>query len=269
MKAFVIDLKHCNGCYSCQISCKDEHCGNDWTPYAKPQPDTGQFWLRIDETVRGTVPKVKISYVPVLCQHCKAAPCITACKVGAISRRTDGLVWIDPKKCTGCKLCLDSKACPYGVIYYNEGLHLAQKCTGCAHLVDRKAVFAARCADSCPTDALVFGEEADLSSSISKSEILHPEFSTNPIVHYIGLPKKFIAGTVYDPTTKSIIENATCTLTGTGAPSPVKTDGFGDFWFEDLAVGTFSLKIEAGGKTKTIASISTVKDVNLGDIALS
>ena len=45
MKAFVIDLSICNGCYCCQIACKDEHVGNDWTPYAKPQPDTGQFWI--------------------------------------------------------------------------------------------------------------------------------------------------------------------------------------------------------------------------------
>ena len=46
MKALVIDINKCNGCYNCQIACKDEHVGNDWTPYAKPQPDTGQF--RID-----------------------------------------------------------------------------------------------------------------------------------------------------------------------------------------------------------------------------
>jgi hypothetical protein len=48
-----------------------------------------------------------------------------------------------------------------------------------------------------------------------------------------------------------------------------KTDGFGDFWFEGLEVGTFSLKIESDGKTKTIDSISTEEDVNLGDIPLS
>jgi len=54
-----MDLSICNGCYCCQIACKDEHCANDWTPYAKPQPDYGQFWLKIKETVRGTVPKVK------------------------------------------------------------------------------------------------------------------------------------------------------------------------------------------------------------------
>ena len=64
MKAFVIDLSICNGCYCCQIACKDEHVANDWTPYAKPQPDTGQFWIGITEQVRGQVPKVKVSYIP-------------------------------------------------------------------------------------------------------------------------------------------------------------------------------------------------------------
>jgi len=88
--------------------------------------DTGQFWMKMNEYVRGTVPKVKMSYVPVLCMHCDDAPCIPACPIeGAIYRRDDGLVIIDPKKCTGCMNCVD--ACPYGCIYFNEDLNLAQK----------------------------------------------------------------------------------------------------------------------------------------------
>ena len=64
-KVFAIDVAKCNGCYGCQIVCKDEHCGNDWRPYAAPQPETGQFWMRIDEKTRGQVPVVKVSYTPV------------------------------------------------------------------------------------------------------------------------------------------------------------------------------------------------------------
>ena len=79
MKAFLIDLNKCVGCYDCQIACKDEHCGNDWSPYAKPQPDTGQFWLRLNETEHGARPHVKVSYVPVMCQHCDNAACMEAC----------------------------------------------------------------------------------------------------------------------------------------------------------------------------------------------
>ena len=114
MKAFAIDLSICNGCYCCQVACKDEHCGQDWLPYAKAQPETGQFWLGVDEMVRGQVPKVKITYLPTLCQHCDDAACIKACPVeGAIYQREDGMVIIDPQKCTGLQTVRGRL--PYGV----------------------------------------------------------------------------------------------------------------------------------------------------------
>ncbi|MBA7612950.1 Pyrogallol hydroxytransferase small subunit [subsurface metagenome] len=269
MKAFIIDVSRCNGCYNCQIACKDEHVGNDWSPYAKPQPDTGQFWLKINELVRGTVPKVKVAYVPVLCMHCDDAPCIAACPIeGAIYKRDDGLVIIDSDKCTGCKNCVDS--CPYGVIYFNEDLNIAQKCTGCAHLLDG-GWKEPRCVDACPTEAIKFGEESELSHLISQAEVLNSEFGVKPRVYYLNLPKRFVAGTVYDPSQKEVVIGATCTLmdSDSRARFTATTDGFGDFWFEGLKVGTFSLKIAKNGKTKTIDLISTEKDVNLGDIPLA
>jgi len=274
MKAFVIDLTSCVGCYSCQIACKDEHCGNDWMPYAKPQPETGQFWLKMREWERGKSPQLKVAYVPVPCMHCADAPCAAACTPKAINTRADGLVVIDPAKCTGCQLCIT--ACPYGAIYYNAGLQLAQKCTGCAHIVDgTTSVKTPRCVDNCPTDAIWFGEESEITTKIAsggqpKVEVLPPNFGKAPKVRvqYIGLPKKFIAGTVYDPGTKEVVIGATCTLSGAGTAS-VKTDDFGDFWFEGLETGKFSLKIDGGGKTKTIDSLNTEKDVALGDIPLT
>ncbi|MDR1712640.1 MAG: hypothetical protein LBR39_02435, partial [Coriobacteriales bacterium] len=60
-KVFLIDMKGCVGCHGCQIGCKDEHCGNDWSPYALPQPLTGQFWCKINQTERGARPHVKVS----------------------------------------------------------------------------------------------------------------------------------------------------------------------------------------------------------------
>jgi len=268
-KAFVIDISICNGCYCCQIACKDEHVANDWTPYAKPQPDTGQFWLKQNEFVRGTVPKVKMHYMPVLCMHCDEAPCIPACPIeGAIYKRDDGLVIIDPVKCTGCKSCVDS--CPYHVIYFNEDLNIAQKCTGCAHLLD-SGWKEPRCVDACPTGALKFGEESELKDLIKKAEILHPEYKARPRVYYLNIPRKFVAGTVYDPVQKEVIIGATCTLTDSGSKKQytAKTDGFGDFWFEGLNEGKFSLKIEMNGKSKKFDALSTEKDVNLGDLPLS
>jgi len=200
--------------------------------------------------------------------HCDNATCIPACPVSAIYRRTDGLVIIDPVKCIGCQECLHSEACAYKVIYFNKDLNIAQKCTGCSHLLDNGWT-EPRCTDACPTGALTFGEESDL--DLSGTEILHPEYNLTARVHYRGLPRKFVAGTVFDSAADEVVTGATCTLTGTGGTATTTTDEFGDFWFEGLAEGTFSLAIAAAGHTtKTIGAIDTTAvDVNLGDIDLA
>jgi tetrathionate reductase subunit B len=268
MKALVIDITKCNGCHNCQIACKDEHVSNDWTPYAKPQPIVGQFWNKVIDITRGTVPKVKVNYMHSICQHCDEAPCITACPQKAIYKREDGIVLLDPERCAGNKKCND--ACPYGVIYFNKDLNISQKCTFCAHLLD-KGWKEPRCVDVCPTGALTFGEEKDMGDLLKKAEKWMPETQTKPRVYYIGLPKKFIAGAIYDPKKDECIKGAKITLTdtATGEKRSASTDDFGDFWFEDLKVGTFSVHIEKDGyRVKEIPSIRTEEDVNLGDIAL-
>jgi len=270
MKVFAIDLSICNGCYCCQIACKDEHVANDWTPYAKPQPDTGQFWLGMTELVRGQVPKVKVTYIPKMCHHCDDAPCIEECKVDAIIKRDDGLVLIDPEKCTGCKLC--EQACPHDAIFFNEDLNIAQKCTGCTHLLDNDPDWdVPRCVDQCPTEALRFGEEEDLKDFIAGAEFINPEAGTKSRVYYKHLPKKFVAGTVYDPAEKEVIIGAKCTLTDdeSGQSFTVDTDNFGDFWFRGLEDNrSFTLKLVKDGKTKSVNAISTEKDLSLGDIPM-
>lgn len=271
MKVFAIDLSICNGCYCCQIACKDEHVGNDWTPYAKPQPDTGQFWLGLTELVRGQVPKVKITYVPKLCHHCDEAPCMADCKPQAIYKRDDGMVIIDPEKCTGCKLCVDT--CPHDAIFMNDHLNIAQKCTACSHLRDNNPEEwpVPRCVDQCPTGALQFGEEADFKDFISGAELINPAAGTKSRVYYKGLPKKFVAGTVYDPKEKEVIIGATCTLkdVDNGETFTVRTDAFGDFWFRGLKdARAFTLTLEKNGKTKVLADVTTDIDLSLGDIAM-
>ncbi len=270
MKAFYLDLSVCNGCYCCQIACKDEHVANDWTPYAKPQPDTGQFWIGITELVRGQVPKVKVTYLPKMCHHCDDAPCIEQCAYDAIEKRPDGLVLIHPDKCTGCKLCKDT--CPHDAIFFNEQLNVAQKCTGCAHLLDNDDEWEVpRCVDQCPTEALRFGEEADFQEFIKEAEFLNPEAGTKSRVYYKNLPKKFVAGTVYDPVEKEVIIGATCCLKDdeSGEEFTATTDNFGDFWFRKLADDrTFTLNIEKDGAKKVIENIVTDKDLSLGDIPM-
>ena len=269
-KVLIINYDICNGCYNCQVACKDEHVANDWAPIAKPQPDTGQFWNKIYDNVRGQVPKVKITYEHSICQHCDEAPCIPACKSEAIYKRDDGIVISDPEKCTGARNCID--ACPYGVVYFNSDLNIAQKCTMCAHLLD-DGWKEPRCVDACPTEALRFGEEEDLKEYIKQAELLHPEYNAKPRVYYIGLLNKyFIAGAAYDPEEDECLEGATVTLSDAKGKkvATLKTDVFGDFWFEGLEEGVYSLRIEAKGfAAKKFDDLNTEKDINLGDIPLS
>ncbi len=133
-KAFLVDVEKCTGCKMCAVSCKDEHVAQSYAPWSEPQPVTGQFWVDVKAFERGKLPRVKVSYMPTFCQHCADAPCIKACGDNAILTRDDGLVWIDPKACTGCGKC--EPACPYDVIFLNQDTGIAQKCTGCAHRVD-------------------------------------------------------------------------------------------------------------------------------------
>ena len=163
-KALTINYDICNGCYNCVIACKDEHVGNDWTPYAKPQPATGHFWMKITDMVRGTVPKVRVTNLHDICQHCDEAPCIPPCTAQAIYKRDDGIAIIDPEKCCGHRNCIGS--CPYEVIYFNWDLNIAQKCTMCAHLLDA-GWKEPRCVDACPPGALKFGEEKELRAEIT------------------------------------------------------------------------------------------------------
>jgi Fe-S-cluster-containing dehydrogenase component len=271
-KVMIIDLAICNGCHNCQIACKDEHCANDWTPIAKPQPDTGQFWNKVINLERGTVPKVQVTYHHSICQHCKDAPCIAACKAGAIYRRDDGIVIIDPQKCRGNQLCLE--ACPYeNVISFNDDLGIAQKCTFCAHLID-KGWTETRCSDACPTGAFTFGEEDDprIQALLADAEPLKPQLPTKPRVLYRALPKKWIAGAIYDPEadTCTADANVTATSTDTGETYTATSDNYGDFWLRHLPDGTHTLLLEKPGYlTQKLGPIdATQKDQNLGDIGM-
>jgi Fe-S-cluster-containing dehydrogenase component len=264
MKVFVMDMAKCNGCYGCQLACKDEHVGNDWMPYAKPQPDTGHFWLKVKETTHGQTPRVRVEYLPVGCMHCDDAPCIRA-GGGAVYKREDGLVIIDPAKAQGRQDLVE--ACPYQAIYWNEELRLPQKCTGCAQLVEQGQL--PHCVDLCAVGALRFGEEADFAAEIAGAEVLSPELGTKPRFYYLNRPGFFLGGDVWDQTADEIIEGAQVTLS---APSELtlttETDDFGDFWFRKLVPGQYTLTVAAAGYVAQSREINLTESLNVGDFPL-
>jgi Fe-S-cluster-containing dehydrogenase component len=268
----VIDINKCSGCYNCQLACKDEHCGHDYPGYSAAQPMSGQFWMNLFEKERGKYPKVKVAFTPVLCQHCKEATCVKLAQDGAVYRRADGIVIIDPVKAKGQKQLVSS--CPYRVIYWNEEKDLPQKCTLCAHLLDQ-GWKVPRCVELCPTGALLFGDLDDPKSPGAKliasgaAESLHPEYGLKENVAYIGIPGKFVAGTVAYGDTDECAGGATVTLSSKGGDKKTKTNNFGDFEFEGLPDNIeYTVKIEASGYKPQKLNAKTVTDVYLGVIKL-
>ena len=270
MKVMLIDVTKCNGCFNCQIACKDEHVDNDWSPYARPQPDMGHFWMHVNLIERGTYPKVKVAYIPKPCMHCDVVACMGNVPEGAVYRRSDGIIIIAPDRSKGQKQIVES--CPYGCIYWNEELNIPQKCTFCAHLLDGGVIKEPRCVEACPTDALVFGDYEELKDVIKEkqAEILNPEFGLKPRVYYVGLPRKFVAGTVIFGDTDECAENVEVTLTGDGIERITKTNNYGDFEFEGLeSEKEFSLKLEFLNYITRLFNVVTAKDVYLAEIVLT
>jgi Fe-S-cluster-containing dehydrogenase component len=241
----VIDVERCNNCNNCAMVVKDEYVGNAFPGYAAPQPEHGHDWLVIDRHIRGSGSMVDVTYVPRTCNHCDAAPCIAAGE-GAVSKRADGIVVIDPVEAKGRRDLVD--ACPYGAIVWNETLGLPQHWIFDAHLLDR-GWREPRCVQACPTQAmravkLGDAEMAALAATEGLS-VLMPELGTRPRVYYRGLSRVrdgFVGGNVAAAIEHGLIENVEgaeieLTLSGTPAPLVTRTDRFGDFKIDGLQRG--------------------------------
>lgn len=259
-----INVARCNGCRDCQVVCKDEHCDNDWRPYSAPQPDTGQFWMMVEEEVRGQVPVVKMTYTPTLCAHCDDAPCAKACASGAFKRREEGLLILEPDTCTGCGACVE--ACPIKAIFFNAELNIAQKCNGCAHLLDN-GWDVPRCVDVCPHDAIQW--VADDDDLIATGQPLPALADCGARVVYQNVPKRFIAGCAVDFEADEVIIGAKVTAVSAEATIEVETDEFGDFIFNDVEPAAYTVTISAEGYQQfTCQADVTEIDLTLGDLSV-
>jgi anaerobic dimethyl sulfoxide reductase subunit B (iron-sulfur subunit) len=92
------------------------------------------------------------------CNHCEKPVCGLACPVKAISKREDGIVFVDTDACIGCRYC--EWACPYTALRFDARTNTVSKCDFCYDAID--AGGAPACVTSCPQRALDFGDLAEL-----------------------------------------------------------------------------------------------------------
>ena len=219
----VIDLNSCNGCGTCMIACQSE---NNIPTVGKKYVLEGRemHWISVDRYYKGTAEDPLAVHQPRVCMHCDNAPCETVCPVMATVHSDEGTNDMIYNRCVGTRYC--SNNCPYKVRRFNwfnyeknfkEPLNLAlnpdvtvrsrgvmEKCTFCIQRVQEGKAQAKKenrslkdgeiktaCQQSCPADAIVFGDLNDPQSKVSKAfkaknsyALLDEMLNTKPSVKY-------------------------------------------------------------------------------------
>jgi Fe-S-cluster-containing dehydrogenase component len=274
----IVDVARCTNCNLCTLANQDEHVDNAFEGYSAPMPRHGHRWIDIHCRERGSGPVMDVSYLPVMCQHCDDAPCIAAAENGAVTKRADGIVHIDPVKARGQKAIAD--ACPYGAVRWNEQLQLPQHWFFDAHLLDRGWP-EPRCVTVCATGALkalkVTDEEMATIKSLEDLAELKPESATKPRVHYKNLKRfthEFIGGTVIrtvDGVTDCVADAKIRLLSSGSVVGEAVTDAYGEFKVDGLRPdsGLYGVVIELDGREQKRIDVKLGKSVYLGRIDLA
>ena len=194
----VVDADLCTGCQACVVACQSEN-NLALNEEQRVLEGRAKAWIRIERYWEGEFPNAKARYLPVMCQHCGNAPCEPVCPVWATYRNSEGLNVQVYNRCIGTRFC--ANGCPYSVRYFNwwnpewpEPMNdmlnpdvtvrtkgIIEKCTFCLQRIQRAkrdAVQQGRelangdvspaCVQSCPTNALVFGDLNDENSKVSQ-----------------------------------------------------------------------------------------------------
>jgi Fe-S-cluster-containing dehydrogenase component/formate-dependent nitrite reductase membrane component NrfD len=174
---FAIDLRKCIGCHACSIACKSEH---------EIPVGVHRCWVKTVE--KGSFPDTSRFFLPVLCNQCDDAPCVSICPTNTLFKRRDGIVDFNSDSCIGCRACM--AACPYDQIFIDPNTKTAEKCNFCANRVENKLQPA--CVSVCPTECRIFGDLDDPESEVAQilqreaTEVRRPDKGTKPKIFYIG-----------------------------------------------------------------------------------
>lgn len=254
----------------------DEYVDNDHPGYAAPMPRHSHKWLDIECHERGDYPVVDVAYLLRTCQHCEDPPCAKPVP-GAVHKRADGIVIIDPKAAIGAREIVS--ACPYGAIHWNEELNLPQHWNLDAHLLDAGWT-ENRATQACPTGALQLlkMEDKQLSTFRREHELveLRPELHSRPRLLYKNLHRvraKLLSGTLLTggelPT--DVVDGAAVTLhDSNGGSMSTRSDAFGDFKFDAISPQATScvIEIQASGFKEKRLEVDLIGSLHLGDLVL-
>jgi anaerobic selenocysteine-containing dehydrogenase/Fe-S-cluster-containing dehydrogenase component len=216
----VVDLDRCIGCAACVGACYAE---NNVGMVGERQIVRGRemAWIRIERYLDPGDPTRQI-FLPMMCQHCDAAPCEAVCPVYAPHHSKEGLNNQIYNRCIGTRFCAQN--CPYKVRRFNwfewqwpaplnlqlnpdvtvRSKGVMEKCSFCVQRIKaghdrakneqrdiRDGEVIPACVQTCPTDALHFGNLMDPKSAVRRM-IADPRvyqvmgyLNTKPAVFYL------------------------------------------------------------------------------------